>query len=255
MIEIDRVSRRFGGNEAVKDLSLKIEPGEWFLMAGPNGAGKTTTLRLLMGILDPDQGACRVCGHLSSEDPMAVRRATGYLPERFYPYEYLTAREYLLFVARAYGLSRKEGRRRVGEVLDLVNLTEQEADVVSKGHSFGMTKKMAFGAAILHQPRVLLLDEPTAGLDPHGARRIYDVIGEFVKRGASCLMSSHLLLEVQDICDRVGFINDGQLIDELSLEQLKHLDPPLTLPEYFLNLVGWPAKPDMVGFFEGSESS
>jgi len=247
VIETRELTRRFGDYDAVHGLSIRVEPGEWFLLAGPNGAGKTTTMRLLMGILQPDAGSSSICGHDPAVDPTSVRRLIGYLPERFFPYEHLTGREYLELAARAYGMAPRAARDQVAIVLDLVDLAREQADQLMKGYSFGMTKKVAFGAAIVHQPRVLLLDEPTAGLDPRGARRIYDVIGELVRHGATCLMSSHLLLEVQDICDRVGFIDKGRLMQILSLDTLH--ETGRTLPELFLDLVSWPTKPDMAAFF------
>lgn len=249
MITIEGLSRRFGDYDAVRDLSLEVGAGEWFLLAGPNGAGKTTTMRLLMGILQPDSGSATVCGHDPARDPMAVRRLIGYLPERFFPYEHLSGREYLQFAARAYGVPWREANERVAQVLELVDLTPAQADQLTKGYSFGMIKKVAFGAAILHQPKVLLLDEPTAGMDPKGASRIYEVIRRFVEAGTTCMMSSHLLLETQGICHTVGFIDRGTLIEAMPLTRLAEFDPPRTLPEHFLELLGRPDPVNIPGFF------
>jgi ABC-2 type transport system ATP-binding protein len=252
MIETHDLSRRFGDYDAVAGLELRIAAGEWYLLAGPNGAGKTTTMRLLMGILQPDRGHALVAGHDPATDPMAVRRAVGYLPERFFPYEHLSGREYLDFVGRAYGMSRAESRQRVDQVLELVDLEPSQADQLTKGYSFGMTKKIAFAAAIIHRPAVLLLDEPTAGTDPKGARRIYDVIAQFVRRGTTVLMSSHLLLEVQELCDTVGFIHRGRLIETRPLSSLRSIGR--SLPELFLDLLGHPDPASVDGFFSGSHS-
>ncbi len=202
---------------AVRDLSLSVRPGEVYGLIGPNGSGKSTTMKVLLGLLAPTRGETRVFGRDSKE--VASRREVGFLPENPYFYKHLTGLETLLFYGRLCGLSGERLRQRAAEMLALTDL-EDAAQRRVGGYSKGMLQRLGLAQALIHEPRLVILDEPTAGVDPAGSRKIRDLILGFRERGLTVLVTSHLLEQIQEVCDRVGIMAQGRMVREGRLEDL-----------------------------------
>lgn len=240
MIEITNLTRTFGSLAAVSELTLRIEPGELFGFLGPNGAGKTTTIRMLVGLLRPTSGTTRVAGYDVQQQPMQAKRAIGYVPQAPLLYEKLTGREYLRFIGGLYGLEDDESDKRIERLLSLIDLSDK-ADAVIKGYSGGMRQKLSVCSALLHEPRVLVLDEPLSGLDPYSARRIKDVMRELCNQGATVFMSTHILEIAERVCDRIGILHQGRLIACGTMSELRatlQSSAKTTLEDLFLQLTG-----------------
>ncbi|HZN02281.1 MAG TPA: ABC transporter ATP-binding protein, partial [Candidatus Polarisedimenticolia bacterium] len=201
----------------LKDLSFEVHPGEIFGFIGTNGAGKTTTIKLVLGLLFPDSGTIRLCG----EDPARpeARRRVGFLPENPYFHDYLTGAEFLDFHARLHGFRQPERRKRVGELLERVGLTNR-ADRALRLYSKGMLQRIGLAQALLHDPDVVILDEPMSGLDPIGRRDVRDLILELKRRGRTVFFSTHILSDTETICDRVGMLVRGRLAAIGTVEEL-----------------------------------
>ena len=202
---------------AVDDLSLKVGAGEVYGLIGPNGSGKSTTMKVLLGLISPSSGKASIFG-LDSGDT-ASRGSVGFLPENPYFYKYLTGSETLAFYGKLCGLSRRQIRERSEELLEMVDLTEAR-DRRLGGYSKGMLQRIGLAQALVGDPRLVVLDEPTAGVDPAGSRKIRDLILELKHRGISVILSSHLLEQVQEVCDEVGIIFRGRLVREGKLDEL-----------------------------------
>ncbi|MEY2496455.1 MAG: type transport system ATP-binding protein [Verrucomicrobiota bacterium] len=202
---------------AVRDLNLRVAPGQIYGLLGPNGSGKSTTLKIILGLVPPTQGNTAIFGRDSNL--VASREAVGFLPENPYFYKYLTGRETLRFYGKLCGLRGPRLRERVAELLDLVSLTSA-ADRRLGGYSKGMLQRIGLAQALVQEPKLIVLDEPTAGVDPVGAREIRDLILDLKRRGITVLLSSHLLEQVQEICDRVGILANGVLVREGALDDL-----------------------------------
>jgi len=194
--------------QAVRGVSLKVEAGEIFGYLGPNGAGKTTTMKMAMALIQPSAGEVKLFGQ-SIEDP-AVRARVGYLPEHPYFYDYLTASEILDFYAELYGLKRADRKRRVGELLELVGLT-YAAHRTLRRFSKGMLQRVGIAQAIINDPDLVILDEPLSGLDPMGRKEVRDIIVALREQGKTVFFSSHILHDIETICDRVGLLIQGKL--------------------------------------------
>jgi ABC-2 type transport system ATP-binding protein len=219
-IRTDALSRRYGGLTAVDGVTLTVERGEVFGVLGPNGAGKTTMVRLLNGVLAPSSGACRVLGLDPARQGSELRRRTGVLTESPALYERMTARENLRFFGTMYGMPPEKGAARADAMLDAFGLAER-ADAKVGGFSKGMKQRLALARALLHEPEVLFLDEPTAALDPEAARRVTELIMEFTRQaGRTVFLCTHYLPEAQRLCDRVAVLNRGQLIATGTLAEL-----------------------------------
>lgn len=222
-VEIEQIHKSFpghwgrGGVYAVKGVSLQIPQGGVYGLIGPNGSGKSTIMKALVGLLSPDAGHCRVFGQPATA--AANRREIGFLPENPYFYKFLTGEETVRFYGKLCGLSGKALRDRTAELLELVGLTEAAQRRVG-GYSKGMLQRIGLAQALVQQPRLLVLDEPTAGVDPIGSRTIRDIILELKRRGMTVFLCSHLLEQVQEICDRVGILYQGCLIAEGSMDEL-----------------------------------
>jgi ABC-2 type transport system ATP-binding protein len=202
---------------AVRDVSFSVNEGEVYGLIGPNGSGKSTTMKVLLGLLAPNQGGTRVFGIDSQK--VESRRAVGFLPENPYFYKHLTGMETMLFFGRLCGLS---GTKLKDQARDLLNQTglEDAADRRLAGYSKGMLQRIGLAQALIHEPRLLVLDEPTAGVDPAGSRRIRDLILDCKKRGITVLVTSHLLEQMQEVCDRVGIMAHGRMVREGPLASL-----------------------------------
>lgn len=202
---------------AVRDLSLTVKPGEVYGLIGPNGSGKSTTMKVILGLLAPTQGETRIFGCDSKE--VLSRSEVGFLPENPYFYKHLTGLETLHFYGRLCGLSGKALSERAVEMLKLTDLEDAASRRVG-GYSKGMLQRLGLAQALIHEPRMVVLDEPTAGVDPAGSRKIRDLILGFRERGLTVLVTSHLLEQMQEVCDRVGIMAHGRMVKEGRLEDL-----------------------------------
>jgi ABC-2 type transport system ATP-binding protein len=205
------------GIVAVKDLDLRIEPGEVFGLLGPNGSGKSTTLKIILGLVSPTRGRTEIFGRDSRL--VESREAVGFLPENPYFYKYLSGEETLRFFGRLCGLGGTGLKKQINELLELVGLTRARKRRLAT-YSKGMLQRIGLAQALIHDPRLVVLDEPTAGVDPAGSREIRDLILDLKRRGITVLLSSHLLAQAQEICDRVGILADGVLVREGRLQEL-----------------------------------
>jgi len=205
------------GIVAVKDLNLRIEPGEVYGLLGPNGSGKSTTLKIILGLVSPTRGRTEIFGRDSRL--VQSRDAVGFLPENPYFQKFLTGKETLRFFGRLCGLRGAKLKNRVNELLDLVELSKARNRRLGT-YSKGMLQRIGLAQALIHDPKLVVLDEPTAGVDPAGSRDIRDLILDLKRRGITVLLSSHLLAQAQEICDRVGILADGVLVREGHLQEL-----------------------------------
>ena len=202
---------------AVRDLTLSVAPGQVYGLLGPNGSGKSTTLKIILGLVSPTRGHAKIFGRDSAS--VASREAVGFLPESPYFPKYLTAQEMLRFYGKLCGLRGNRLTRRVAELLELAGLTSAK-DRRLGGYSKGMLQRVGLAQALVHEPRLVVLDEPTAGVDPSGSRQIRDLILDLKRRGITVLLSSHLLAQVQEICDRIGILANGVLVREGAVHEL-----------------------------------
>jgi ABC-2 type transport system ATP-binding protein len=209
-IEVRNLTKRFGSFVAVDDVSFYVNRGEVYGWLGPNGAGKTTTIRMLLGLLRPTSGECRVLGFDPATEAKAMQAHVGYMSQLFTLYRDLTARENIRFYGQAYGLSGKRLRRREAELLEMAGL-ERGAGTLTANLSGGWKQRLALGCAIVHEPEVVFLDEPTAGVDPISRREFWDLIYGMAKGGVTVLVTTHYMDEAE-LCQRVGFITRGKLI-------------------------------------------
>jgi ABC-2 type transport system ATP-binding protein len=210
MIEFDHVTRVYGPKTAVSDLSLAIPRGELFALLGPNGAGKTTTIKMLVGLLRPSRGAVRVCGFDLVADARNAHLHTGYVPDEPCLYDKLTGREFLWFIADMFGMPRHLATRRIAEEIEHFELGEF-ADDLAESYSLGMKQRLVFAASLLHDPDVLVLDEPMVGLDPRSVRIVKDLLKARTQEGMTVFMSTHTLAMAEEMADRVGIMVRGRL--------------------------------------------
>ena len=219
-IETDGLTKEFDEITAVDGLDLQVEDGEIYGFLGPNGAGKSTTINMLLDFVRPTAGSAAVLGHDPREDAAKIRRKTGILPEGGQLYERLTAREHLRWIGQT-----KNADVDAESLLDRVGLASEDADRPVGGFSKGMQQRLAFGMALVGEPELLLLDEPSSGLDPTGMQEMREIIREEVDAGRTVFFSSHILGEVEAVCDRIGIMNQGTIVAEGTLDELRdHLD-------------------------------
>jgi ABC-2 type transport system ATP-binding protein len=236
MIELIDVTKRYGTKLAVDRLSLRVGQGELFAFLGPNGAGKTTTIKMLCGLLFPTSGAVRVGGYDLVTDGDQARRLIAFVPDTPFLYEKLTGREFLQFIADMYGMPRGHGRQRIEAMIDLFGLTSFVDDLTER-YSHGMRQRTVFAGALLHEPKVLIVDEPTVGLDPKSIRLLRDLLRQQADGGTTVFLSTHSLDIAQELADRIGVVNRGRLIGCGTLDALrKQADLQGTLEEVFLKL-------------------
>ncbi len=234
-VRIEGLTRRFNSLTAVDDLHMTIRQGEIYGFLGSNGAGKTTTMKMLVGLLQPGAGHAWIAGHEVWAEPLAAKAALGYVADRSVLYERLTGREFLHFLGQMRGMPLKKTEERVEYLLDLFELTEH-ADRLCGAYSFGMKRKLSLAGALLHQPQVLILDEPLNGLDPRSARRLKDLFIELAAGGTTILLSTHDLATAEAVCDRIGIIHRGRLLAEGSASELRQIASASDLESVFLNL-------------------
>jgi len=246
MIAVQNLVKIYGRFKAVDGVSLNIEPGEIHGFLGPNGAGKTTTMRMIAGLLKPTSGRILVNNHDLEREPEAAKGSLGFIPDRPFIYDKLTAGEFLTFHAGLYGLtpdaSRPDGQvgSRVDEMLELFELTQWKHELI-ESFSHGMKQRLVMSSAFFHRPQAVAVDEPMVGLDPRGARLIKDVFRRMSERGVAILMSTHTLEVAQEMCHRVSIIQKGHIIAQGTVDEVKRIAGSTTdehLTGVFLKLTG-----------------
>jgi len=240
MIAVQNLVKTYGAFKAVDDVSLNVEPGEIHGFLGPNGAGKTTTMRMIAGLLKPTSGRIIVNNHDMEQEPEAAKGSLGFIPDRPFIYDKLTAGEFLTFHAGLYGMTNGQVSGRVDEMLDLFELTQWKNELI-ESFSHGMKQRLVMSSAFFHRPQAVAVDEPMVGLDPRGARLIKDVFRRMSERGVAILMSTHTLEVAQEMCHRVSIIQKGHIIAQGTVDEVKQIAGGTTdqhLTAVFLKLTG-----------------
>ncbi|HHX75609.1 MAG TPA: ABC transporter ATP-binding protein [Firmicutes bacterium] len=239
LIKTVNLTKRYGTATAVDNLNLEIKAGEIFGFLGPNGAGKTTTIRILTGLLEATSGEAYICGYHIDREAAQAKAMLAYVPDQPKLYGKLSAWEFLELVAALYRMPKDVSRRRAEQLLAMFGLTDRARDLL-EGYSHGMRQKVVLAAALIHQPRVILLDEPTVGLDPASARLLKNVLQEMARQGAAIFVSTHILEIAERMCTRVGILKEGRLIAQGSTEELRQLvgHAGESLEDIFLELTG-----------------
>ncbi|MBU1061654.1 MAG: ABC transporter ATP-binding protein [Candidatus Omnitrophica bacterium] len=220
MIQISNLTKNFGSKMAVNNLSLEVKKGELFGFLGPNAAGKTTTIKLLAGLLKPTRGSARICGYDIQKDYIKAKSFLSYIPDMPYLYERLTGREFLRFVSEIYLLDEKKTDKKIEDLLETFNI-KGYADMLIEEYSHGMRQKLVLSAGLLHDPEVIVVDEPMVGLDPKTSHLVKDIFRKSVQNGTSIFMSTHTLSVAEEVCDRVGIIDNGNLIAIGTIDELR----------------------------------
>lgn len=220
MLNVVQISKRFGQIEAIKKVSFEVKPGEIYGLLGPNGAGKSTSIRCLSGLTVPDEGECLINGHSIHNEPIKAKQHLGLVPQDLAMYQDLSARENLQFWGRAYGLSGQVLKLRQQEVLEQVGLDKRAKEPVNN-FSGGMKRRLNFACGIIHHPKALLLDEPTVGVDPQSREHLLSAIEDLKNQGTAVLYTTHYMQEAERLCDRVGIIDQGEIIAQGSVTELR----------------------------------
>ena len=239
VVELKNVTKRYDAIVAVDHLNLTLGSGEIFGLLGPNGSGKSTTLKMLLGLVQPDEGAVTVLGMPVHQDPVAVKRMVGYVPEAPRLYEFLTGIEYLDFIGDVYGMQPEDKKNRINEYLKALQLEGREGDMINS-YSEGMKQKVALISAFLHRPKLLIMDEPLNALDPRSARIVKDFLQELKRQGVTAILSTHVLEIAQAMCDRIGIMYQGKLQALGNMNELRQMSklPDSGLEDVFLKLTG-----------------
>lgn len=237
ILELKNLVKNYGGTAAVKGISLQVYRGEVFGFLGPNGAGKTTTIKCCTGLLRPSAGRVTVGGFDIVGRAAAAKALMGYVPDTPFLYEKLTGREFVRFVARLYGADPAGLEKKIDGFFSLFEMTEQMDELI-QGYSSGMRQKTALIAALLHQPALLMVDEPTANLDPKSARLVKNIFQSFKEQGRTVFLSTHVMEIAENLCDRIAIIHRGELRTLGSMEELRRLRRGESLEDIFLELTG-----------------
>lgn len=222
MIRIINLRKQYGRLAAVDNLNIEVAPGEIFGFLGPNGAGKTTTIRVMMGILRPSSGRVILGGHDVEQEPQQAKAIAGFIPDRPFIYEKLSGKEFLTFIAKLHRMESVRLRRRIDELLEYFELANWQDELV-EGFSHGMKQRLVLCAALVHEPRILIVDEPMVGLDPKGARTIKDLFRSLAKGGTTVFLSTHSISVAEEVCHRIGIIQKGHLIASGSMADIYRL--------------------------------
>jgi len=236
LIKITELTKRYGGYTAVDNLSLNVARGELFGFLGPNGAGKTTTIKMMTGILKPSAGTIEICDLDIVKHPQQAKLKIGYIPDDPFLYDRLSGREYLEFVGGLFRMSDSLIKERSEELFSTFNMTGW-VDKKCEEYSHGMRQKIVFCAAFLHQPEVLIIDEPVVGLDPQSTKLLKDQLKYYAKKGTTVFVSTHILSIAEELCDRIGIINKGKLIGLGTVAELKSTNENHDLESLFLRLI------------------
>jgi len=234
-IEVQNLRKLYGEKAAVDGLNLTVPRGCFFGFLGPNGAGKTTTIKMLMGLAQPTSGTISLLGLPMPERSLEIKQLIGLVPDESLLFDHLTGGEFIEFVGRIYGLDRAVARERAHELMDLFELHGNERKLINE-YSKGMRKRVAMAAALIHRPQLYLMDEPFEGVDAVGARLMKDILLEQVRHGSTIFLTSHVLEVVERLCDRVAIINEGRVVREGSMADLR--EGSETLEDAFVRVVG-----------------
>ena len=252
MIRLEGLRKTYGKFVAVNKLDLHVPRGELFGFLGPNGAGKTTTLRMIAGIMRPSAGRIWLGGDDLLADPLTAKHRLGFIPDRPFVYEKLTGAEFLRFVAGLYGQDGDMVERRMDELLDVFELSDWKDELV-ESYSHGMRQKLIISSALIHRPECIVVDEPMVGLDPRAARLLKDIFRQFVAKGGTVLMSTHTLEVAQAMCDRIAIIQQGNVVAQGTMDELREqtASGDASLEELFLKLTGGAAMRELAAVLEG----
>lgn len=250
MIKITNLSKTYGkgGKRVVNNVSFTVNPGEIFGFLGPNGAGKSTTIKCLTGIIPYEEGSIEICEFNVNDKPLLAKKCIGFVPDNHMVYDRLTGREYANFMADIYDVSLVDRKERLNRYAELFELTSAIDNPINS-YSHGMKQKISVIGALIHNPRVWVLDEPLTGLDPRSAYQLKELMREHVKNGNTVFFSSHVLDVVEKLCDRIAIINKGEIITVCDLDELKQKCGDMSLEEFFLTVTG--AKMSMSGEASG----
>jgi ABC-2 type transport system ATP-binding protein len=258
-IETQDLSKRYDGATVVDRLNLHVKENEVFGLLGPNGAGKTTTILMLLGLTEPASGSARVYGFSPTREPLKVKRLVGYLPEKVGFYENLTARENLRFIADLNNIGYAEANKRIDEVLEMVGLTDaelmeqvgsnQKKEKTVGKYSRGMKQRLGVADVLIKKPKVVFLDEPTAGLDPKGINQLLDLVAGLPKMGTTVVLSSHQLYQVQRVCHSIGILSKGKMVIEGAIDKLGR--EALTGGRYQMEVETIEPSPELIGVIRG----
>lgn len=219
MISVSELSKKFGSLRAVDRISFSVKAGELFGFLGPNGAGKTTTISMISGLLKPDEGTIEIGEYDMWKSPRAAKKILGYVPQELALYEELTATENLVFWGGLYGLAKADIRKRAGLILERVGLSDRARESVTR-FSGGMKRRLNLAIGLIHDPKVLLLDEPTVGIDPQARNNILEIIREIAKQGTTLIFTTHHLEEAEKLCDRIAIMDHGKILETGSVKEL-----------------------------------
>ena len=222
MIRIINLRKQYGRLAAVDNLNIEVAPGEIFGFLGPNGAGKTTTIRVMMGILRASSGRVILGGHDVEQEPQQAKAIAGFIPDRPFIYEKLSGKEFLTFIAKLHRMESARRKRRIDELLEYFELSNWQDELV-EGFSHGMKQRLVLCAALVHEPRILIVDEPMVGLDPKGARTIKNLFRSLAEAGTTVFLSTHSLSVAEEVCHRIGIIQKGHLIASGSMADMYRL--------------------------------
>jgi len=248
VIKARGLTKRYGDFTAVDAVDLEVQKGELFGFLGPNGAGKTTTIKMCTGLLRPTAGQVWIGPYDVTAQPLQAKQIMGYVPDEPLLYEKLTGTEFLDFMGGLWGMEPDRRRRRAAELLELLGLTGAATDLV-EGYSHGMKQKLALAGALIHEPQVLFLDEPTVGLDPRSARLIKDLLRGLCQRGVTVFMSTHIMEIAERMCDRVAIIDHGRIIATGTVDELRQRGGPgESLEDIFLRLTGGEEDRELIAF-------
>jgi ABC-2 type transport system ATP-binding protein len=251
MLSIKALTKRYDQKPAVDGLSLEVPPGELFGFLGPNGAGKTTTIKMMCGLLRPTSGTVEIDGHDILRDPIGAKAVVGLIPDEPVLYKKLTGREFVRFAGQLYSVDPQVIEKRIADLLELLDMGPS-ADDRREPYSHGMRQKTSIMGALVHDPKLVVLDEPTVGLDPRSARVVKDVLKALCDRGKTVFMSTHILEIAERVCDRVGIINNGGLVAVGSIAELKTQSKAgtVSLEDVFLEVTGGPEQQEVIKFLE-----
>lgn len=251
MLLVQNLVKSYQDLEAVRGVDLQVPKGELFGFLGPNGAGKTTTIKMIVGLLKPTSGTISIGGFDISRQPTEAKSILGYIPDRPFIYEKLTGREYLAFIADLYNMDAADATEKALRYLEFFDLTDA-GDKLVEGYSHGMKQKLVISGALLHDPMLVVVDEPMVGLDPKGARQVKQLFRELCQKGTSIFMSTHSLGIAQAMCDRIGIIQKGEVIALGTLDELRQQADHEHLEDIFLQLTGDTHLEQLSGMMSGS---
>ena len=253
MLQLNGIVKRYGDFAAVNGLDLRVPRGEIFGFLGPNGAGKTTTIRMVAGVLEPTEGSIMIGGYDLATNPMEAKSRIGYIPDRPFLYEKLSGGEFLRFVSGLWGKEELASEDRADGLLEIFNLLEWKHELI-ESYSHGMRQKLLITSALIHQPELIVVDEPMVGLDPRSARILKDLFRVYVERGGTVFLSSHTLEVVEAVCDRIAIIRDGAVIAKGTMDDLRRQvdSGGADLEEIFLKVTGNEDMAEIVAGLQGS---